>query len=113
MSGLVGLSVKYRILVLLLTGLMFVVGLYEARRLPIDAVPDVTPNQVLVMTRAPGLAPLDVERMITVPLETVMSGLVHLKRIRSVSKYGLSVIYIQFDDGYDVNLARDQVFRRQ
>jgi cobalt-zinc-cadmium resistance protein CzcA len=112
MSGIVDLSVKHRVLVVLLTGIMLVLGLHEARRLPIDAVPDITPNQVLVMTRAPGLAPLEIERLVTMPLETAMAGLPHLKRVRSVSKYGLSVIYLQFEDGYDFHLARDQVFRR-
>ena len=112
MSGLIALSVRYRVLVLLISLIVLAVGLYDARRLPIDAVPDVTPNQVMVMTRAPGLAPLEIERLVTTPLEQAMSGLPRLKRIRSVSKYGLSVVYVQFADGYDVNLARDQVFRR-
>ncbi len=112
MSGLIALSVRYRVLVLLLTGLLLVMGLYEASRLPIDAVPDITPNQVMVMTRAPGLAPLDIERLITAPIEQAMGGLPHLKRVRSVSKYGLSIVYVQFDDSYELNLARDQVFGR-
>ncbi|HUA57019.1 MAG TPA: CusA/CzcA family heavy metal efflux RND transporter [Candidatus Sulfotelmatobacter sp.] len=112
MSGIIALSVRYRVLVLLLSLIVLALGLYDARFLPIDAVPDVTPNQVMVMTRAPGLAPLEIERLVTAPLEQVMSGLPRLKRIRSVSKYGLSVVYIQFDDGYDFNLARDQVFQR-
>jgi cobalt-zinc-cadmium resistance protein CzcA len=112
MAGLIALSIRYRVLVLLLAGLLLAAGLDAARRLPIDAVPDVTPNQVMVMTRAPGLAPLDIERLVTTPVERVMSGLPRLKRIRSVSKYGLSVVYIQFADDYDANLAREQVFRR-
>ena len=112
MAGLIALSIRYRVLVLLVAGLLLAAGLYDARRLPIDAVPDVTPNQVMVMTRAPGLAPLDIERLVTAPIERVMSGLPRLKRIRSVSKYGLSVVYVQFADDYDLNLARDQVFQR-
>src|SRR5262249_6790179 len=106
MGALVGLSVKHRVLVVLFTTIMLALGIHQAQRLPIDAVPDVTPTQVLVMTRAPGLAPLEIERMITGPVELAMSGLPRLKRVRSVSKYGLSVIYIQFEDGYDLGQAR-------
>ncbi len=112
MAGLVALSVRHRTLVLLLVTILVVAGLFEARRLPIDAVPDVTPNQVLVMTQAPGLAPVEVERLVTLPVETVMSGLPKLKRIRSVSKYGISVVYLQFEDGHDPDLARSHVFHR-
>jgi cobalt-zinc-cadmium resistance protein CzcA len=112
MTGIVGFSVQHRMLVLLLVTILVAAGLYEARQLPIDAVPDVTPNQVLVMTRTPGLAPVEVERLITTPIETVMSGLPKLKRVRSVSKYGISVVYLQFADGHDTDLARAQVFHR-
>src|SRR4051812_37194677 len=109
---IVGFSVKHRLVVLLFVTILLAAGVFQARQLPIDAVPDITPNQVLVITRAPGFAPLDVERLVSTPMEAAMSGLPRLKRLRSISKYGLSIVYVTFEDGYDLNLARDQVFRR-
>ncbi len=81
-------------------------------RLPIDAVPDVTPNQVLVLTQAPGLGPLEVERFITFPVETAMSGLPGITDIRSVSRFGLSAVYIYFEENLDIYFVRRLVMER-
>ena len=86
----------------MLTAVMVGVGIYSMLRLPIDAVPDVTPNQVLVLTQAPGLGPVEVERFITFPVETAMSGLPGITDIRSVSRFGLSSVYIYFEEGMDL-----------
>ena len=72
MHRLIDLSLRNKFLVLILTAVMVGVGINSMLRLPIDAVPDVTPNQVLVLTQAPGLSPVEVERFITVPVETAM-----------------------------------------
>src|SRR5690606_10563670 len=81
-------------------------------QLPIDAVPDVTPNQVQVLTQAPGLSPLEVEQFITFPVETAMSGLPDIESIRSVSRFGLSAVYIYFDEDVDIYFARRLVLER-
>ena len=112
MHSLVDLSLRNRFLVLISTAVLIGVGIYSMRRLPIDAVPDVTPNQVLVLTQAPGLGPLEVERFITFPVETAMSGLPGIADIRSVSRFGLSSVYIYFEEGMDLYFARRLVMER-
>src|SRR5262245_49354263 len=82
------------------------------RELPIDAVPDITPNQVLVLTRAPSLSPVEVEQFLTFPVETAMSGLPGIERIQSVSKYGLSYVAIYFKENMDPYFARRLVMER-
>ena len=81
-------------------------GLFAFRALPVDAFPDVTPSLVQVFTETEGLAPEEVERYVTYPIETAMSGLPKLKSMRSVSNFGLSVVNIYFEDGTDVYFAR-------
>ena len=98
MQRLIQASIKYRFLVLTATLLMAVVGVRSMLELPIDAVPDVSPNQVQVITRAAGLGPLEVEQYISFPVETAMSGLPGIERIRSVSRFGLSAVFIYFGD---------------
>jgi cobalt-zinc-cadmium resistance protein CzcA len=101
-----------RIIVLMLIVMLCVVGGASLRRLPIDAQPDISPRQVLVITQAPGLGPLDVERFITAPLELALQGLPHMDNLRSVSRYGLSVIYVRFADEVDIYAARELVGSR-
>ncbi|RFB06483.1 efflux RND transporter permease subunit [Parvularcula marina] len=87
-------------------------GLFAFRSLPVDAFPDVTPSLVQVFTETEGLAPEEVERYVTFPVETAMSGLPKLDHIRSVSNFGLSVVNIYFEDGTDVYFARQVVAER-
>ncbi len=112
MHALIAFSLRNKFLVLMLTAVMVGAGIYSMLRLPIDAVPDVTPNQVLVLTQAPGLGPAEVERFITFPVETAMSGLPGITEIRSVSRFGLSSVYIYFDEGTDIYFARRLVMER-
>ena len=112
MHRLIDLSLRNKFLVLILTAVMVGVGLYSALRLPIDAVPDVTPNQVLVLTQSPGLGPVEVERFITFPVETAMSGLPGITDIRSISRFGLSSVYIYFEEGMDLYFVRRLVMER-
>lgn len=112
MHRIIELSLKYRFLVIVCALLVIGVGVYDLRRLPIDAVPDITPNQVLILTRAPGLGPVEVERFITFPVETAMSGLPGITDIRSVSRFGLSVVYVFFEDDIDIYFARRLVMER-
>ncbi len=89
-----------------------VAGVLSFRVLPIDAFPDTTPAQVQVNTVAPALAPLEVERQITIPVEQVLAGLPRVEELRSISKFGLSQITLQFQDGTDLWFARQQVSER-
>src|SRR6185295_5161199 len=111
-NGLIRFAVSQRLLVLLMVAIMIGAGLYSLVNLPIDAVPDVTNVQVQVLTAAPSLAPLEIERQITFPVEVAMSGLPDLAEIRSVSKFGLSAVTVVFDDSVDTYFARQLVLER-
>ncbi len=100
-----------RWLVLGVLGAIFVAGCAVVRGLPVEAVPDISPRQVLVSVVAPGLATEEVERLITFPIETSMAGLPDMTDLRSVSRSGVSVVYVQFDDASDINLDRTRVRR--
>ena len=89
-----------------------IAGVWAFRALPVDAFPDVTPSLVQVFTETEGLAPEEVERYVTFPIEIAMAGLPRLKQIRSVSNFGLSVVNIYFEDGTDVYFARQVVGER-
>jgi len=98
--------------VLVFAGLVVALGFSSLRRLPIDAVPDVTPNQVQILTNAPGLGPVEVEKFITFPVETAMSGLPGIEKIRSVSRFGLSAVTLYFAEGMDLYFCRRLVMER-
>jgi cobalt-zinc-cadmium resistance protein CzcA len=112
MGSLVGFSLRNRLLILVLTLLAIVVGLWAMQVLPVDAVPDITPNQVMILTGSPGLGPVEVERFITFPVETAMSGLPGIAEIRSVSRFGLSAVTVFFDEGMDLYFCRRLVMER-
>jgi len=84
-------------------------GSYEVTKLPIDAVPDITDNQVQVITVSPSLGAPDIERLITFPIEQSCSSIPGLKQIRSFSRFGLSLVTIVFDDATDIYWARQQI----
>lgn len=111
-NALIRFSVSQRLLVLLMVGILIGAGVYSLRSLPIDAVPDVTNVQVQVLTAAPSLAPLEVERQITFPVEVAMSGLPRIDEIRSVSKFGLSAVTVVFEEGVDIYFARQLILER-
>ena len=109
---LIDFSLDNRFLVIALWLLLAVWGIESLSKLPIDAVPDVTNIQVQVLTNSPGLAPEEVEKIITFPVETAMSGLPRVEEIRSVSRFGLSVVTVVFEEGSDVYWARQMVGER-
>ncbi|TCZ64422.1 efflux RND transporter permease subunit [Roseicella aquatilis] len=111
-ARLIDAALANRTVVLVLVGLMVAMGLYDLRRLPIDAQPDISPRQVLVITQAPGLGPLEVERFVTFPVELALQGLPRMETLRSVTRYGLSVVYVRFSDETDIYAARNLVFSR-
>ena len=105
-------SIQNRFLVFILTAVLVGFGLDALRRLPIDAVPDITNVQVQVLTSSPGLGPVEVEQFVTFPVEAAMSGLPDLTEIRSVSRFGLSVVTVVFDEHVDIYRARQLVQER-
>jgi cobalt-zinc-cadmium resistance protein CzcA len=112
LTALIDWSLRHRFIVLV-GGLGFVVlGLFSLAALNIDAFPDTTPVQVQINTIAPGLAPEEVEKQITAPIEQGIGGLPALDQVRSVSKFGLSQVVVTFADGTDIYFARQQVTER-
>ena len=106
-------SVAHRWTVVAMTGAVAALGLFNLRRLPIDAVPDITNVQVQVNTLVEGLPPLEIERQVTYPIETAMAGLPGLAETRSLSRYGLSQVTVVFRDGTNIYFARQLVNERQ
>src|SRR3989339_2130247 len=92
---------KNRFLILLGAGVLVVLGIVAWMRLPIDAFPDVTNTQVMILTKAPGLAAIDIEERVSYPIEQVMRGLPKVKQVRSTSRAGLSQVVIIFEDGVE------------
>ena len=111
-AKIVDWALNNRAMVLLMSFLLIVAGVVHMLRLPIDAVPDVTNVQVQVLTKAPALAPLEVERLITFPVESAMAGLPDIEEVRSISKFGLSAVTIVFEEGTDIYRARQLVQER-
>ena len=111
-NKLIDLSLDNRLVVLIGWLLIVALGLDSLRKLPIDAVPDVTNVQVQILTNSAGLAPQEVESFITFPVETAMSGLPRVEQIRSVSKFGLSVVTVVFEEGTDIYWARQLIAER-
>ncbi|MBE7424174.1 MAG: efflux RND transporter permease subunit [Zoogloeaceae bacterium] len=106
LNKIVDLSLRYKLLVLAGFGLAVFLGVRAFLAVPVDAFPDVTPNQVNVYTESPGLAAEDVEKLLTSPIETAMAGLPGVEQIRSVSLFGLSYVGIYFKDDVDIYFAR-------
>ena len=112
MHHIIAFSIRNKLIVSLLILALIGVGFYQALRLPIDAIPDITDNQVQVITISPSLGAPDVERFITFPIEQALSNIPSLKHQRSFSRFGLSVITVVFEDHVDVYWARRQVSER-
>jgi cobalt-zinc-cadmium resistance protein CzcA len=112
LSKLIEFSLANRFIILVLAGLMALVGLYAAYQLPIDAVPDMTNVQVQIATDAGSLSPIEVEQNVTYIVEATMSGLPNIEEIRSVSKFGLSLVTVVFHEGTDIHWARQLVGQR-
>lgn len=111
-EGLINFSIKQRLLILFMVLALIAAGVFNLQNLPIDAVPDITNVQVQILTSAPSLAPLEIERQITFPIEIAMSGLPSVMQVRSSSKFGLSAVTVVFDDQVDTYFARQLVLER-
>jgi cobalt-zinc-cadmium resistance protein CzcA len=105
-------ALRNRSLVLLILVFLVGSGVYSLLHLPIDAVPDITNVQVMALTDVPALGPEEVEQFITIPVENSMNGIPRITEVRSISQFGLSLVWIIFEDGVDVYWARQQVQER-
>lgn len=111
-NRIVTVALKHRPMVLLLVAGLLTAGIWSFRKVPIDSFPDVTPALVQVFTVSPGLSPVDVETLVSYPIEVSMYGLPDLERVQSTSIFGLSGVNIYFKDGTDIYFARRLVMER-
>jgi heavy metal efflux system protein len=112
LEKLIALALRQKGTIVVFSLLLAAFGLYAYIKLPIDAFPDVTNIQVEVVSRANGLSALEIERSVTYPIEMAMRGLPRVKQMRSVTKFGLSLVTIVFEDTVDIYFARQLVFER-
>ena len=108
-QSIVKFAVRRKLFVALTTLFLFLGGLYAMLTLPVDAVPDITNNQVQIVTISPTLAPQEVEQLITIPVETSMSHIMNVEEIRSVSRFGLSLVTVVFKESVPTLQARQLI----
>jgi len=111
-NRLIEVSIKHRLLVIILMLGVFLGGIFQYNKLPVNAFPDISPIMVPVFAEAHGMAPEEVERLITFPIESAMNGLPDVTTIKSTSAFGMSVIYVYFKDSVDIYFARQIVSER-
>jgi len=108
-NKLIAFSINNKIVIALLTLALIVGGVFSILKVPVDAVPDITNNQVQIITQAPNLGTEDIEQFVTYPVELAVANLPEVEEIRSVSRFGLSVVTIVFNDNLDTYLPRQLV----
>jgi len=109
---LINIALNNRLLMIALAAMIMAAGYWSYGQLPVDAFPDVSPNLVQIFTVTEGLAPEEVEKYVTYPVEVSMTGLPGVKKVRSVSNFGLSVVNVYFEDGMDIYFCRQVVNER-
>ncbi|MFN0253983.1 CusA/CzcA family heavy metal efflux RND transporter [Pedobacter ureilyticus] len=112
LNKIIEFAIKNKLIVGLFTIALIIYGSFELTKLPIDAVPDITNNQVQIITTAPSYGATDIERLVTFPVEQANSNIAGIKEIRSYSRFGLSLVTLVFNDDVDVYWARQQVAER-
>ncbi|MEQ9104141.1 MAG: CusA/CzcA family heavy metal efflux RND transporter [Rhodothermales bacterium] len=112
LERIIDFSLRQKFVALSLVALMAAGGIFALRTIPINSLPDVTPEQVLVITKAGRYSPFDVERLVSFPIETAMNGLPGVQEVRSISQFGLSAVTVLFDEGSDIYFARQMVSQR-
>ncbi|MCC6395509.1 MAG: efflux RND transporter permease subunit [Bacteroidetes bacterium] len=112
LERIIALTLKHRAVVLHVVAAIVVFGVYSYLTIPIDAFPDVSNTQVEIVSDAPGLSALEIERFVTSPIEMSMRGLPNIVQMRSTTKFGLSVVTLVFEDDMDIYFARQLVFER-
>lgn len=112
LDKIIQFSIRNKFVILLFTLVLIAWGSYSLKNLPLDALPDVTNNQVQIITTAPTLASQEVEQLITYPLERAVKTVPDVIELRSISRFGLSVVTVVFEDDVDIYWAREQIFQR-
>jgi heavy metal efflux system protein len=109
LDKIISYSIRNKLIITICTAVLIIWGIFSLARLPVDAVPDITNNQVQVITSSPSLAAQEVERLITFPVEQTLAVIPEIKEVRSISRFGLSVVTIVFHDDANIYWARQQV----
>jgi len=111
-NKIIAFSIKQKLVVAFLVLMLILLGIFSAIKLPIDAVPDITNNQIQIITSSPTLSATEVERFITYPVEIAMKSLPDIVEMRSISKFGISVVTVVFEDNVETYFARNLVFQK-
>src|SRR5207302_11168025 len=112
LNGIIDWSLRHRLLVIMSTVIFVFASIQVVGAINVDAFPDTTPVQVQINAVAPGLAPEEVERQLTFPIEQSLAGLPRLEQLRSITRFGLGQVVVNFLDGTDIYFARQQVSER-
>src|SRR6478735_9542452 len=112
LDKIIHFSIKNKLIIAIMTLALIIWGVWSSQKLPIDAVPDITNNQVQIITVCPTLAGQEVEQLVTYPIEQSIANLPDLVELRSISRFGLSVITVVFDDKTDIYFARQLINER-
>ena len=112
LTSVIRFSLTQRLFVLIVALIIMLAGARAWFSIPLDAFPDISPTQVKIILKAPGMTPEEIEAQITVPIETELLGIPHQSILRSTTKYAISDITLDFDEGTDIYWARQQVSER-
>lgn len=112
LDKIIKFSIQNKFIIGMMTLFLITFGIYSLKQLPLDALPDITNNQVQIITTAPTLASQEVEQLITYPIEQSVKTTPQLVELRSISRFGLSVVTVVFNEETDIFWAREQIFQR-
>src|SRR5215510_14233045 len=109
MRRLIRWSIDHHWMIMAMSGVLFAAGVWVARDMPVDVFPDLTAPTVTILTEGHGMAPEEMESLVTFPIETAINGASNVRRVRSATAVGIAVVWVEFDWGTDIFLARQVV----